>query len=117
MFGISIPSTFNIFEIIIGFIYNAKKDVNMFWDILSANILWQIWKCRNEERFQNIPRLLTESFQRCLFKNIFTGVIYMKTNKSKFKQLLKDGHAMFFANEVNNGYFWRLHLDNTHTFN
>ena len=62
MFGISIPTSFNILEVITGFISNAKKDVNMFWDILSANILWQIWKCKNEDRFQNVPRLLTESF-------------------------------------------------------
>ena len=41
----------------------------------------------------------------------------MKINQAKFKRLLKDGHATFFANEVKNGYLWRLHLDNIHVFN
>lgn len=90
----------------------------MFWDILSANILWQLWKCRNEERFQNIPRLLTESFQRLTYLKIFSQVqITMKTSKSKFKRLLKDGHATSFANEVKDGSLWRLDLDNIHIFN
>ena len=41
----------------------------------------------------------------------------MNVNKAKFKRLLKDGHATFFANEVKNGYFWWLYLDNIYTFN
>ncbi|XP_059076776.1 uncharacterized protein LOC131876029 [Cryptomeria japonica] len=118
MFGISIPSNFNFFEVITGFISNAKKDVNMFWDITSSSILWQIWKCKNEERFQNIPRMLTESFRSLTyFKKISQIQITMKINKDKFKRLLKDGHATFFANDIKNGYFWRLHLDNIHDFN
>ena len=117
MFGISIPSNFSIFEVITGFILNARKDVNMFWDITSSYILWQIWKCRNEERFQNIPRMLTEVFRSLThFKKISQIQMTMKINKAKFKRLLKDDHATFFANEVNNGYFWRLHLDNIHAF-
>ncbi|XP_059064555.1 uncharacterized protein LOC131856693 [Cryptomeria japonica] len=118
MFGISIPASFNILEVITGFIFNIKKDVNMFWDILSANILWQIWKCRNEERFQNVPRLLTESFRSLTyFKKISQIQITMMVNKAKFKRLLRDGHATFFTNEVKNGYFWRLYLDNIRNFN
>ena len=106
MFGISIPSTFNIFEIVTGFIIDVKKDANMFWNILSSNILWQIWKCRNEERFQNIPKLLTESFQSLThFKKIFQVQITMKVDKAKFKRLVKEGHTTFLANEVKNGYF------------
>ena len=86
--------------------------------IISTNILWQIQKCRNEERFQNIHRLLTECFQSLTYFKIFSQVkITMKTNKSKFKRLLKDGHATFFANEVKNGHLWRQHLDNIHIFN
>ncbi|XP_057840597.2 uncharacterized protein LOC131050442 [Cryptomeria japonica] len=118
MFGISIPASFNILEVITSFIFNIKKDVNMFWDILSANILWQIWKCKKEERFQNVPRLLTESFQSLTyFKKISQIQITMMVNKAKFKRLLRDGHATFFTNEVKNGYFWRLHLDNIRNFN
>lgn len=71
MFGISIPASFNILEVISRFISNAKKDVNMFWDILSAKILWQIWKCRNKEKFQNVPTLLTESFRSLTYFNFF----------------------------------------------
>ena len=41
----------------------------------------------------------------------------MKVDKAKYKILLKDGHATFFANEVKNGYFWKLHIDNIQTFN
>ena len=41
----------------------------------------------------------------------------MKTNKSKFKGLLKDGHDLFFANEVKNGHLWRQHMDTIHIFN
>jgi hypothetical protein len=118
MFGISIPTSFTIFEVITGFICNAKNDVNIFWNILSANILWQIWKCRNEERFQNKPRLLTESFQSLTYFKIFSQVqITMRTNKSKFKRLLKDGYATFFANELKDGHIWRQHLDNVKLFN
>lgn len=62
MFGISYPMNINILEIITGHIEGLKKDTNLFWNILSSNILWQIWKCRNEERYQNNPRVLTEFF-------------------------------------------------------
>ena len=41
----------------------------------------------------------------------------MKVDKDKFKRLLHDGHSTFVDNEVKNGYFWRMHLDNLQMFN
>jgi hypothetical protein len=62
MFGIVYPIDVNILDIITGHINGLPKDTNLFWNILSSNILWQIWKCRNEERYQGKPRYLTEVF-------------------------------------------------------
>ena len=62
MFGIVYPIDVNILDIVTSHINGLPKDTNLFWNILSSNILWQIWKCRNEERYQGKPRDLIELF-------------------------------------------------------
>lgn len=51
MFGFFIPHYVTIKEIITGFIQRIKKEANLLWAIVSTNILWYIWKIRNEDRF------------------------------------------------------------------
>ena len=70
MFGIVYPIDVNILDIITGHINGLPKDTNVFWNILSSNILWQIWKCRNEERYQGKPRDLTEVFRKLTYFKI-----------------------------------------------
>lgn len=62
MFGFFIPNLMNTMEVISSYIHGLKKDANIFWFILSTNILKYIWKIRNAERFDGQTRALTESF-------------------------------------------------------
>lgn len=114
MFGISYPMNINILEIITRHIEGLKKDTNLFWNILSSNILWQIWKCRNEERYQNNPRVLTKFFRKLKYFKIFFQVhTTMLINKEKLKRFLKEGYAIF---EMTGGYEWRKNMDNLQMF-
>ena len=70
MFGIVYPIDVNILDIITGHTNGLPKDTNLFWNILSSNILWQIWKCKNEERYQGKPRDLTEFFRKLTYFKI-----------------------------------------------
>lgn len=46
-----------------------KYDYAMFWDYLTIEILWNLWKARNDEKFMGSKRALTESSKRLtLFK-------------------------------------------------
>lgn len=117
MFGITYPMLFTVLEIVTGHIDGLKHDSNLFWKILSSNVLWQIWKCRNEERFQNNPRDLTESFRKLTFFKIFLQVrTTMFIERKKLKRFLKDGYATFFIYEMKGGYAWRDTLNNQRLF-
>ncbi|XP_057819421.2 uncharacterized protein LOC131032462 [Cryptomeria japonica] len=82
------------------------KHINDTWNYFSETNMCSI--CRTPETGRHI-------FFECSFAKEIQ--ITMTVNKAKFKRLLRDGHATFFTNEVKNGYFWRLHLDNIRNFN
>ena len=71
LFGICYPISVSIIDIITGHINGLSKDANYFWNMLSSNILWQIWKHRNEEKYQVKLRVLTEFFRKLTFFKIF----------------------------------------------
>lgn len=85
LFGFYYPINVNIIEIVTGHINGLSKDANFFWNMLSSYILWQIWKCRNEEKYQGKPRVLTEFFHYLTHFKIFLQVqTTMITEKDKF---------------------------------
>lgn len=47
-----------------------SKDCLKFWNLLSVEILWHIWKARNEEKFKGYRRVLTESHKRLTFLHV-----------------------------------------------
>ena len=117
MFGIIYPFNVNIFDIISGHINGLPKDTYHFWNILSSNILWQIWKCRNEERYQGKHRDLTEFFRKLTHFKIFLQVqATMVIEQEKMRRFLHDGHATFYYYEFKHGYQWRRTLDDFHIF-
>ncbi|XP_059072101.1 uncharacterized protein LOC131872684 [Cryptomeria japonica] len=117
LFGIYYPTHVSIIEIVTGYIKGLKADSNIFWNILSSNILWQIWKCRNEEKFQDTPRVLTEFFLKLTSLKISLQVhTTMMMDHKKLRRFLQDGHATFFAFELKNGHEWRRNLDNLQVF-
>ncbi|XP_057873664.2 uncharacterized protein LOC131079670 [Cryptomeria japonica] len=117
MFGIFYTLNVNILEIVTGHIDGLKKDANLFWNMLSSNILWQIWKCRNEERYQSNLRVLTEFFQKLTFLKIFLQVhTTMMMEKDKLRRFLKDGHAIVFVYELKHGHEWRRNFDDLQMF-
>ncbi|XP_059064589.1 uncharacterized protein LOC131856711 [Cryptomeria japonica] len=117
LFGIVYPINVNILQIVIGYINGIIKDANVFWNILSSNILWQIWKCRNEEKDQGKPRDLTECFRKLTFIKIFLQIqTTMIMEKEKLRKFLKDGQATFFLYELKYGYQWRRSLDDLRIF-
>ena len=117
MFGIVYPIDVNILDIITGHINGLPKDTNLFWNILSSNILWQIWKCRNEERYQGKPRDITEFFWKLTYFKISLQVqATMLIERDKMRRFLHDGHAAFFYYELKHGYQWRRTLDDLQAF-
>ena len=85
--------------------------------MMSSNILWQIWKCRNEEKYQGKPRVLTKFFHKLTHFKIFLQVqATMVIEKDKFRRFLKDGQAAFFFYELKYGFQWRSTLDNLWVF-
>lgn len=42
LFDISIPNQIPILDVLTGYIKGVKKDTNLFWHILSTEILWYI---------------------------------------------------------------------------
>ncbi|XP_059074592.1 uncharacterized protein LOC131064526 [Cryptomeria japonica] len=117
MFGIIYPINVSILDIITGYIPGLPKDSNLFWNMLSSNILWQIWKCRNEEKYQGKPRALTEFFRKLTHFKIFLQVhVTMMVENKKLKRFLQCGHASFYFHELKNGYLWRRTLDDLHAF-
>ncbi|GLJ09112.1 hypothetical protein SUGI_0102040 [Cryptomeria japonica] len=116
-FGIYYPFNVTIIEIVTGHIKGLSKDANFFWNMLSSNILWQIWKCRNEEKYQGKPRGLTEFFHKLSHFKIFLQVqATMIIEKDKFRRFLEDGQATLFFYELNYGFQWRRTLDNLRVF-
>ena len=117
LFGIVYPINVNIIQIVTGYIKGISKDANFFWNILSSNILWQIWKCRNEEKYQGKPRVLTECYRKLTYFKIFLQIqTTMMFEKEKLRRLLKDGQAKFFFYELKYGYQWRRTLDDLRIF-
>ncbi|XP_059064196.1 uncharacterized protein LOC131856424 [Cryptomeria japonica] len=117
MFGVIYPITVSILDMITGYIAGLPKDSNLFWNILSSNILWQIWKCRNEEKYQGKPRALTEFFRKLTYFKIFLQVqVTMMIERKKLERFLKTGHASFYYYELKNGYLWRRTLEDLHAF-
>ncbi|XP_059069967.1 uncharacterized protein LOC131859829 [Cryptomeria japonica] len=117
MFGVIYPITVSILDMIIGYISGLPKDSNLFWNILSSNILWQIWKCRNEEKYQGKPRALIEFFRKLTYFKIFLQVqVTMMIERKKLERFLKTGHTSFYYYELKNGYLWRRTLEDLHAF-
>lgn len=116
-FGIYYPLCISIFDIVSGFIYGIKKDTNIFWFILSTLILRQIWKCRNEEKFADKGRSLTEFTIKLTHFFISSQVmVSMLLDRDKLKRLLWDSHYTMFMYELRNGFDWRC-MDNEVNFN
>jgi hypothetical protein len=117
MFGIVYPVNVTIFDIISGYINGLPKDTNLFWNILSSNILWQLWKCRNEERYQGKHRDLTEFFRKLTYFKISLQVqATMVIERDKMRRFLCDGRATFYYYELKHGYQWRRTLDDFRIF-
>ena len=117
LFDIYYPINVSIIEIVTGHINGISKDANFFWNMLSSNILWQIWKCRNEEKYQGKPRVLTELFRKLTHFKIFLQVQNtMVIEKDKLSRFLKDGKASFFVQDLKFGYQWRRTMDNLWMF-
>ena len=117
LFGIYYPFNVSIIEIVSGHIKGLSKDANFFWNMLSSNILWQIWNYRNEEKYQGKPRVLTEFYHKLTYFKIFLQVqTTMIIEKDKLRRFLKDGQATFFSYELKYGYQWRRTLDNLWMF-
>ena len=105
MFGFSITKNVYIIDIIIGFIHGLKKDSNLFWHILSSFILWFIWKCRNEAKFQGIGRGLTRFYRKLIHFKIASEVCcIMNLERDKLLRFLKNGHAEMFIYQMQHGY-------------
>ncbi|XP_059074828.1 uncharacterized protein LOC131874899 [Cryptomeria japonica] len=116
--GITYPKYIDIFEIITGYIHGLKNDSNILWFIISANILWQLWKCRNEERFQGAHRSLTELYLKLTLIKISSQVcITMMIEREKLIRFLKMGHSTMFVFEMKDGYDYRNHMNNMVFFN
>lgn len=104
-------------EIISGYIHGLKNDTNMFWFILSTNILWYIWKIRNVDRFDGHSKALTKSFWRITFFKIIVQLSFtMNVERNKLLRFLKDGHATMFIYEMKDGYEWRRNMNNLSSF-
>lgn len=58
--GGNIVDNFSWFEIIVRYVCNLSKKSNYFWILLSIEILWFLWKRRNENVFQGKGRVLIE---------------------------------------------------------
>ena len=97
MFGFIYPINVSILDFAAGHISGLPKDSNLLWNILSSNILWQIWKCRNKERYQGKLRVLTEFFSKLMHFKFFLQVhATMMIEKKKLKRFPKDDHAFNF---------------------
>ncbi|XP_059064479.1 uncharacterized protein LOC131856642 [Cryptomeria japonica] len=117
MFGIFYPFSASILDIITGHISGIPKVANMFWNMLSSNILWQLWMCRNEEKYQGKPRALTEFSRKLTHFKIFMQVqVSMIMERKKLKRFLKAGQATFYYYELKNGYMWRRTLEDLRAF-
>ncbi|XP_057861679.2 uncharacterized protein LOC131070153 [Cryptomeria japonica] len=117
MFDISYPLDYSILNIVTGHIYGIKKDTNLFWYILSSNILWQLWKCRNEEKYQDKPRSLIEFYRKLTYFKILLQVYtMMMIDKDKLRRFLKTGHTTSFVYEMKHGYEWRKNIDDIKAF-
>ena len=93
MFGIVYPIDVTILDIISGHIDGLPKDTNLFWNILLSNILWQIWKCKNEERYQGKQRGLTNFFRKLTYFKIYLQVqATMLIEREKLRRFLHDGY-------------------------
>lgn len=89
MFGFSIPIIVDVLNIISSHIHGIKKDSKIFWFIVSCDILWYIWKIRNEDKYQDKARVLTESFRRLTYSFIMMQVtIVMCLEKRNFERFL-----------------------------
>ncbi|GLJ33985.1 hypothetical protein SUGI_0683500 [Cryptomeria japonica] len=116
--GVTYPKYIDILEILTGYIHGLKNDSNILWFIISSNILWQLWKCRNEERFQGVHRSLTELFLKLTLLKISSQVcITMMIEKEKLSRFLKMGHSAMFVFEMKDGYNYRNHMNNMVLFN
>lgn len=101
MFGIFYPKAVNIFEIITGYIDGFSKECNVFWFMLSSNVLWQLWRRRNQERFDNYPKHLTKFSKKLFLLNTSSQVmITMFLEKDKLRRFLRNGHATMFFYEM-----------------
>ena len=116
-FGISIADHVPVLDTILGNLFGLKKDANFFWNILSSHILWFIWKCRNEDKFQDIGRSLTLFHLKLIcFKIVSQICCIMKLEMDKLKRFLHDGLATIFIYEMKHGLELASILDNQTAF-
>lgn len=57
-------------DILMGFDIKISKELHLFYFLLMTEIMWVIWKARNEDKYSGVRRILTESNKRFTFFNV-----------------------------------------------
>lgn len=79
-------------EILAGYFDGFDHKLNKFWAVLSPEILWFLWKQRNEEVFQAKRRMLTEFNIKLTNYLIMMQVsVILEIPKSRFMILAQKG--------------------------
>ncbi|GLJ10324.1 hypothetical protein SUGI_0126220 [Cryptomeria japonica] len=79
-------------EVVAGFVKSFDFNMNRFWSILSCEVLWVLWKERNEEVFQNKKRMLTKFNNKLTHFFIMSQVSpILEISKEKFMTPICEG--------------------------
>lgn len=98
LFGLNLDANcVEIINVVLGYIKGCRKTANIFWSCLSLEVLWLIWKYRNDDVFNNNTRHLTESLRRLIFHTVSMQVtIVIKLDSDKFDKWIKEGATIIY---------------------
>ena len=88
-------------EILAGFVEKFDLNMNCFWFILTNEILWFMWRQRNEEIFQGRQRDLTGFFLKFTHLIISSQVMaVIEVIRERFLNLMRSNNMMLFKEDL-----------------
>ena len=88
-------------EILAGYVDRFDCKLNNFWIVLTSEVLWFIWRQRNEEIFQGKKQVLAEfNYKLTQFVIMSQVSVTIQIPKERLHSLLKEGVTILFSKDI-----------------